>query len=155
MKNTAKLSNCRNYRYALWRTWDTTKPYVLFIGLNPSTADESSDDPTLTRCINFAKAWGYGGVCMANLFAFRATEPKNMKSQNDPVGSENNKWLVNLADESGIVIAAWGNDGSFLSRSKQVKALIPNLHYLKMNKSGEPAHPLYLKANLTPQVWGI
>ncbi|GHX72979.1 hypothetical protein VCSRO16_3593 [Vibrio cholerae] len=73
MKNTAELSKCRKYRYALWRTWDSDKPFAMFIGLNPSTADEKNDDPTLRRCINFAKSWGYGGVCMANLFAFRAT----------------------------------------------------------------------------------
>ena len=150
MKNTAKLSNCRRYRYALWRTWDDSKPYVLFVGLNPSTADETSDDPTLTRCVNYAKAWGYGGVCMANLFAFRATEPLDMKASKDPIGTENNEWLKKLADEVAIVVAAWGNDGSYLGRSIQVKNLIPNMYCLKLNKTGEPAHPLYLAAKLHP-----
>ena len=89
MKTDAKLSECRKYRYALWRTWDETKPHVMIIGLNPSTADETKDDPTITRCINFAKSWGYGGVCMANLFAYRATEPTVMKGSTDPVGTEN------------------------------------------------------------------
>ena len=120
----------------------------MFVGLNPSTADEKNDDPTLTRCINYAKSWGYGGVCMANLFAFRATEPSVMKSAKDPVGSQNNEWLKSLASEAGLVVAAWGNDGSYLGRSKQVIALLPNIYCLKMNKSGEPAHPLYLKADL-------
>ncbi len=150
MKNTAKLSDCRQYRYALWRTWDQSKPCVMFIGLNPSTADETTDDPTLTRCINYAKSWGYGGVCMANLFAFRATEPAVMKATLDPVGVENDRWLVTLAENSGIVIAAWGNDGSFLNRAQHVTSLLPNLYCLKMNKSGEPAHPLYQKARLKP-----
>jgi hypothetical protein len=124
----------------------------MFVGLNPSTADETSDDPTLTRCINFAKSWGYGGVCMANLFAFRATEPSVMKASDDPTGTENNKWLKKLAKDAALVVAAWGNDGSYLERSEQVKELLPNLYCLKLNKSGEPAHPLYQAAKLKPMV---
>jgi hypothetical protein len=122
----------------------------MFVGLNPSTADEMSDDPTLTRCINFAKSWGYGGVCMANLFAFRATEPSDMKASDDPIGTENNTWLKKLAKDAALVVAAWGNDGSYLERSEQVKKLLPNLYCLKLNKSGEPAHPLYQAAKLKP-----
>ena len=150
MKKGAQLSACRKYRYALWRTWDETKPQVMIIGLNPSTADETKDDPTIIRCINFAKAWGYGGVCMANLFAFRATAPSDMKASSDPVGTENDVWLTQLSKESGIVVAAWGNDGSYLKRSDTVRKTLSHLHYIKMNKSGEPAHPLYLKGDLTP-----
>lgn len=151
MKNTAKLSKCRQYRYALWRTWDDSKPFVLFVGLNPSTADETTDDATLTRCINFAKTWGYGGACMANLFAFRATQPSDMKLANEPIGKDNDTWLRKLSNDAGIVVAAWGNDGAYLDRSTDAKKLLSNVHYLKMNKSGEPAHPLYLSAKLTPQ----
>lgn len=120
------------------------------IGLNPSTADEVEDDPTLIRCINFAKSWGYGGVCMTNLFAYRATDPNDMKAAADPVGASNNRWLTRLAKEAGIVVAAWGNDGDYLNRASQIKNKIPNLYCLKMNKSGEPAHPLYLRAELKP-----
>ena len=122
----------------------------MFVGLNPSTADETTDDPTLTRCINYAKSWGYGGVCMANLFAFRATEPVDMKATENPIGAENDKWLKKLAKDAGLVVAAWGNDGSYLGRSKQVIKLIPGLHCIKLNKSGEPAHPLYQAAKLQP-----
>jgi hypothetical protein len=122
----------------------------MFIGLNPSTADEITDDPTLTRCINYAKSWGYGGVCMVNLFAYRATAPSDMKAASDPIGSENNKWIKNLANEAGLVVAAWGNDGSYLGRSRQVRRIIPDLSCLKINKSGEPAHPLYQAAKLKP-----
>jgi len=154
LKADAKLSDCRNYRFALWRTWDDSKPFAMIIGLNPSTADEVNDDPTLTRCINFAKSWGYGGVCMTNLFAYRATDPKDMKAQRDPIGVENDMWLTKLANDAGIVVAAWGNDGSYLNRSNMVVEMLPNLHYLKMNKSGEPAHPLYLKADLIPVLMG-
>jgi len=155
MKKNAKLSHCRKYRFALWRTWDESKPFAMFIGLNPSTADETQDDPTLIRCINFAKAWGYGGVCMANLFAYRTASPSEMKKQQSPIGKENDKWITELTNKAGIVIAAWGNDGAYLNRSKQVKMHIKNLHYLKLNKSGEPAHPLYLKADLKPIHWKI
>ncbi|MFT5930149.1 MAG: hypothetical protein ACI9GE_000334 [Oceanospirillaceae bacterium] len=150
LKMDAKLSSCRRYRYALWRTWDDSKPYVMIVGLNPSTADETQDDPTLIRCINFAKAWGYGGVCMANLFAFRATAPNDMKVSSDPVGLENDRWLAKLSKDAGIVVAAWGNDGGHLGRSSKVKAMLPNLHCMKINKSGEPSHPLYLKSDLVP-----
>jgi len=150
LKTDAKLSECRKYRFALWRTWNEEKPYVMIIGLNPSTADEIENDPTITRCINFAKSWGFGGICMVNLFAYRATSPSEMMSSNDPVGAENDKWLTMLAKDAGIVVAAWGNDGTHLDRSSKIKKLLPNLHYIKMNKSGEPAHPLYLKADLRP-----
>ncbi|MGB1140967.1 MAG: DUF1643 domain-containing protein [Halioglobus sp.] len=150
MKNTASLSRCRRYRFALWRTWDDTMPYAMFIGLNPSTADETTDDPTLVRCMNFARTWGYGGVCMANLFAFRATDPLDMKAAEDPVGRRNNHWLKKLAADAGIVIAAWGNDGAYMDRAERVKALVPDLYCLKMNRTGQPAHPLYQPATRRP-----
>lgn len=150
MKTDAKLSACRKYRFALWRTWDEEKPYVMIIGLNPSTADETEGDPTITRCINFAKSWGYGGVCMVNLFAYRATAPSDMMASTDPVGAGNDIWLSKLAKDAGIVVAAWGNDGSYLGRSSEIKNILPNLHCIRMNKSGEPAHPLYLKSELKP-----
>jgi len=150
LKNTAKLSRCRQYRYALWRTWDNRKSYVMFIGLNPSTADESTDDPTLIRCMNFAKSWGYGGVCIANLFAYRATDPADMKAAENPIGSQNNKWLKILAEDAGLIVAAWGNDGAYLGRSDQVKKRLKDVHCLKMNKSGEAAHHLYQRADVRP-----
>lgn len=152
MKSGAKLSKCRKYRYALWRIWDESKPTVMIIGLNPSTANETEDDPTLRRCINFSKSWGYGGVYMANLFAYRAMDPVVMKAAKNPIGNENDKWLKKLADQAHIVVAAWGNDGCFLNRSKNVRIMFPDLYCIKNNKSGEPAHPLYLKANLKPHL---
>ena len=90
----AVFSPCRTYRYALSRVWAADKPYALFIGLNPSTADETLDDPTIRRCIDFAKRWGYGGLVMANLFAYRATNPSEMKAATDPVGVANDEWLI-------------------------------------------------------------
>jgi len=155
MKTDAELSQCRKYRYALWRTWDDSKPYVMFIGLNPSTADETEDDPTIRRCINFSKDWGFGGLCMVNLFAFRATSPNDMMSSNDPVGSENDKWIEKLSINAGVIIAAWGNHGAFLGRSKTVVGMLPSIKCLKINKSGEPAHPLYQPRSAQPIGFGI
>ena len=150
MKKSAVLSSCRKYRYELWRTWDDSKPYAMFIGLNPSTADETEDDPTIRRCINFANSWGYGGLCMVNLFAYRATQPEDMKRASHPIGNKNDETLTLLAKNAGVIVGAWGNDGVFLNRSEDVRALIPELSVLKVNKSGEPAHPLYLKSTLIP-----
>lgn len=151
--NGAELSSCRRYRYALWRTWDDTRPRVMFIGLNPSTADETADDPTLRRTMDFARRWGFGGVGNGNLFAFRATNPKDMMAAEDPVGPENDAWLRRLAEEAGLVVAAWGNGGPFLDRSGVVRRLLPDLHVLKLNASGEPAHPLYQRKTTMPKPW--
>ncbi len=148
--NTAHLSPCRRYRYALWRSWDDSLPRVMFVGLNPSTADESLNDPTLVRCMNFARSWGYGGVTMANLFALRSTDPRYLRSCADPIGKQNNRWLKKLASEAGLIVAAWGNDGKLFERSTQVRKLLAELHCLAVNKSGEPAHPLYQKASCKP-----
>jgi hypothetical protein len=153
--NTAAFSPCRRYRYALWRSWDSARPRVLFIGLNPSTADERSDDPTLRRCMRFARDWGYGGMCTGNLFAFRATEPKAMLSAADPVGPKNDAWLRRLADEAALVVAAWGNHGAYRSRSTVVRGLLGELHCLAVNQSGEPAHPLYQPAHRRPRPFQV
>jgi hypothetical protein len=146
------FSRDRKYRYALHREWDKNKPFVMFIGLNPSIADETDNDRTLNRCIRFAKSWDYGGLYMTNLFAFVTPYPDEMKATADPVGKENDGWLSRIAGEASIVIAAWGNDGVYLDRSSHVRSLLSNVHCLKLNKSGEPAHPLYLKATLKPQL---
>mgnify|MGYP000036960742 FL=1 len=150
MNKDAKFSSCRTYRYTLWRVWDDSKPYAMFIGLNPSTADETDDDPTIRRCVGFAKNLGYGGLCMANLFAYRATDPSVMMSARDPVGPENDEWLGRLSSNAGIIIAAWGNNGKFLGRSKAVLCFIKNVQCLKVNNSGEPSHPLYIPADTIP-----
>ena len=148
MEKGAMLSDCNKYRYSLWRIWDKEKPIFTFIGLNPSTADHIEDDRTITRCINFAKSWGGGGIYMANLFAYRATNPQEMMSQEDPIGPDNDAYLNQLATESQKLIACWGNDGAFNERSTFVKQLLKDkLYYLKLNKSGEPGHPLYIHSS--------
>ncbi len=150
MQKQAWFSACHSYRYALSRIWDTTQPYALFIGLNPSTADATTDDPTLRRCQAFARNWGYGGLYMANLFAYRATKPEDMKSALDPIGRENNSWIIQLTQKAGIIVAAWGNDGAFQDRGRKVLNILPTVYCLKINRSGQPAHPLYQKASTQP-----
>ena len=149
MKKDAILSEDRKYRYILSRIWDETKPTVLFIGLNPSTADENTDDPTIRRCINFAKSWGYGGIFMANLFAFRSTNPQGLYAEQDPVGSANDFYIKEYSDKSKLTIACWGNHGNFINRSEEVCKLVNSLYCLDINKSGKPKHPLYVKPNAT------
>ena len=120
----------------------------MFIGLNPSTADEEVDDPTIRKCSGYAQNWGYGGFMMVNLFAYRTTLPSNLKKVKYPVGSKNDKYIVILSKKADITVAAWGNNGNLYSRDKKVLSLVPNLMCLKVNKSGQPAHPLYLKKDL-------
>jgi hypothetical protein len=151
-KRETILSPCRRYRYTLWREFGGQggDGYAMFIGLNPSTADEVNDDPTIRRCIAFAKYWGYGALCMANLFAFRATEPVDMFAAVDPVGPENDSYLMKLAQDAGVVVAAWGTNGTHMARDRVVRDLLPNLHCLRKTQAGHPGHPLYLPGDLRP-----
>jgi hypothetical protein len=153
MKCSADFSPCRRYRYALWRTWGGLAGYAMFVGLNPSTADETKDDPTIRRCIAFAKDWGYSGLCMTNLFAFRATKPAHMMDADDPVGSDNDRWLSDAASQAAVVVAAWGVHGTFAGRHDAVRQMLPHLHYLRLTKDGHPGHPLYLPKMLQPLEW--
>ncbi len=150
MKKDAKLSRCKNYRYVLSRVWDESLPYVNFIGLNPSIADAHIDDPTLRRCMAFARDWDYGGVYTTNLFAWRATDPAVMKQADDPIGPQNNRWIRKTANDAGIIIAAWGNHGSYRNRAAQVIDFLPNVFCLKVTSKQQPAHPLYMPKTQTP-----
>jgi hypothetical protein len=123
-----------------------------FLMLNPSTADEVKLDPSCTRARLYAERWGYGALVVTNLFGWRATEPDDMKAAKDPVGAGNDRAILAAAREAAIVVCAWGNHGAHLGRSSKVKALLTktNLYMLRMNGSGEPAHPLYLPAAMRP-----
>lgn len=148
MQKGAQFSDCRTYRYALWRRWREDS-HVMFIGLNPSTADETQDDPTIRRCIGFAKAWGFGGLYMLNLFAYRATSPKDLKKAANPTGPENDNYLSMYLHKEGLNIACWGNHGRYLNRAAEVISLLgeSNLSVLGMTKMGQPKHPLYIKGS--------
>tara|TARA_B110000116_G_C16653402_1_gene498363 strand:+ start:398 stop:874 length:477 start_codon:yes stop_codon:yes gene_type:complete len=150
LSSDALFSEDRIYRYALWRTWDENLPKALFIGLNPSTADEIQDDPTIRRCIRYSMDWGYGGYLMGNIFGYRSTDPYALKKIKDPIGNKNNFWLKKLHKQASITIAAWGNHGNLLNRGKEVETLIDDLYCLRLTKEGNPWHPLYLPAKLEP-----
>ena len=154
----AVFSSCRRWRYLLWRRWDASMPVANFLMLNPSTADEVKLDPTCSRARDYAERWGYGALIVTNIFSFRNTNPEKMKAAKDPIGPGNDAAIVKAARESAIVVCAWGNHGAFNERSKQVlKKLKENkieLHALRINANGEPAHPLYLPGKLKPISWG-
>ena len=145
LQRGANFSRCRQYRYALWRHWGPGDDFLLLIGLNPSTADHRQDDPTIRRCMGFARDWGYSGLCVAN--------PDDLFAAGDPVGPKNDLWLRKLAHQADLVVAAWGNHGRFMDRASAVSAQLPAMHCIRLNGSGEPAHPLYLPKHLTAQPW--
>ena len=146
----AHFSRCRRYRYSLQRSWEAGAGSVCFIGLNPSTADHRKDDPTIRRCVGFANDWGFAGMEIVNLFAFRATLPKDLKAAPDPIGPRNGAWLKRAIARNDLAIACWGNDGEFLQQAAKCLKRFPQLHCIRLNKSEHPAHPLYLPARLTP-----
>ncbi len=148
----AIISECRRYRYALWRRW-AEGSQVLFVMLNPSTANESIDDPTIRRCVGFAKSWGFGSLAVGNLFALRATDPSELTRNDDPVGPENDEHILGLMAQCDLVIAAWGCKGSYRKRNRVVRDFWPNWHILDSTKDGHPKHPLYLPAALKPMPW--
>ncbi len=147
IKRNAELSVCGKYRYRLSRIWDDKKPLVLFIMLNPSTADAEQDDPTIRRCIAFAKNWGYGGFMTGNLFAFRSASPEKLYRKKDPAGELNDRSLLEMAAQCERVVFAWGEHGSLHQAHQRVRALFPDAWCLGKNKSGQPKHPLYIRAD--------
>lgn len=153
----ARFSACRRWRTLLWRSWDANRPVANFLMLNPSTADETVLDPTCARARDYAQRWGYGALLVTNLFAWRATDPRAMRGAADPVGAGNDGAILRAAREARLVVCAWGNHGAHLGRSAHVRGLLRAagiaLHVLRVNGNGEPAHPLYLPARLTPQRW--
>jgi hypothetical protein len=151
MDNDAIFSKDGLHRYWLSRTIAHSGKKVAFIGLNPSTADASQNDPAILRCINFAKQWDASTLIVVNLFAYRSTNPRFLKDAVDPVGSENDAWLKKAVMKSDIVIAAWGNRGTFNQRDEVVRKMFPNqLYTLRLTKRGMPSHPLYLPSAVTP-----
>lgn len=140
-----------DYRYALKRTWDESLPNLMYIGLNPSIADATIDDPTVKKCIAYAKHLGFGRISIGNLFAYICTEPAGMKEAKDPIGPENNEWLKRLANDSKLIIAMWGNHGKFMDRDKKVIELGLELYCLKTTQKQQPHHILYLPYGLKPE----
>ena len=155
MQRSACIDDTEAYRYKLSRIWNSDKPMVMFIMLNPSTADADVDDPTIRRCIGFARSWGYGGLWVGNLFALRSSHPGDLLLADDPVGSQNNAALKSMADRSDQVVVAWGSFAAkFPAQEAQVREMFRlRLYCLATTKDGHPRHPLYLKGDLTPIVY--
>ncbi len=147
----AVFSPCKLYRYTLWRRWSESlwapheERLVAFIGLNPSTATETKNDPTIRRLINFAKRDGFDGMVMLNLFAWRSTDPNEMKRAEYPVGLENDAAIREIAAQVDRVVACWGNHGKHANRSAAVIEMLAGIDLLCFgaNANGEPVHPLY------------
>ena len=155
---SAYLSEDRTYRYSLTRDVAplTGQGTVSFIGLNPSTADETQDDPTIRRCIDFARRWGFARLKMLNLYAYRATNPHELWDVVDAVGPENDCTIAKVVGGSDLVICAWGccpflYARPTINRPRDVLALIAAPHCLGSTKAGYPRHPLYLRADTLPQ----
>jgi hypothetical protein len=153
-RGDAIISKCGTYRYLLQRFWDAHLESLNFVMLNPSTADASLDDPTIRRCLGFARTLGFGSLEVTNLFGLRSTDPKALRGHADPIGPENDEQIVSSATVCQLTICAWGAHGSYLNRANRVLDLLRKAgiapHVLAVTKDGQPKHPLYLKADLQP-----
>jgi len=156
--STAIYSPDLRYRYSLTRDWGLGQR-VLFVMLNPSTATEVQNDPTVERCERRARALGFGGFAVANIFAFRATDPRIMRAEPDPVGPANNATIRDLAAQYDCVVCAWGGHGSHLQRGRDVEAMLRSsgraLFHLGLTQAGEPKHPLYIGYSVQPEPWPV
>lgn len=152
----AVYSDCERYRYLLTRTWHDG-PKALFIMLNPSTATEMQNDPTVERCERRARALGFGAFRVTNIFAFRATDPRVMRAEPDPVGPENDAAILKSLGWADAVVCAWGNHGLHMNRGAVVESMLrgagARLTHLGLTGQGQPRHPLYVAYDQKPQPW--
>lgn len=153
----AVYSPCERYRYLLTRVWNPAGPKALFVMLNPSTATEYQNDPTVERCERRARALGFGAFRVTNIFAYRATDPKVMRAQADPVGPANDAAIRDSAPWADRIICAWGSHGAHLDRGRRVEALLREtgrpLWHLGLTQAGQPKHPLYIGYERQPEPW--
>ena len=149
----AQFDLTRRYRFSLHRVWQPELQLATFVMLNPSTADHLKNDPTITRCINLARFWGFGGINVVNLFAYRTSSPAHLRKIARPVGKENDRHIESNAFDAAKVILAWGNHGSWLARNEEVLELLSDfdLWCIGSNKSGHPKHPLYSPSDVVLQ----
>ena len=157
MERAARFDASGAYRYSLTRRWRRGAPRVAFVLLNPSTADGRRDDPTIRRCIGFARQWGFGALEVVNLFAFRATHPLLLRAAGHPIGAENDRYLRAAQRRAEKVIAAWGIHGSWHERDAEVLRLLARggtpVECLGLTKAGHPRHVLYLPRGLRPRLF--
>jgi hypothetical protein len=150
-RDGAVFSEDGAYRYALWRRLNENEKTLFIIGLNPSTADEKTNDATIRRCIGFAKSWDFGCLVVGNLFAYKTSKPASLKTTQFPVGTFNDMWLKRLHQESDMTLVAWGVHGAYLNRGNEVLSFIKDPYCLDVTKAQYPRHPLYVKADQLPQ----
>lgn len=155
--STAVYSDCENYRYLLTRIWEPEGRKALFIMLNPSTATEVQNDPTVERCERRARALGFGGFRVTNIFAWRDTDPKAMRAAAEPIGAANDATIAQSCDWADQIIAAWGAHGAHLQRGAAVETVLratgrPVFH-LGLTQAGHPKHPLYIAYTQRPERW--
>lgn len=154
---TAVLSECLRYRYRLVRDWTRgdDPDIICWVMLNPSTADARDDDPTIRRCISFSKSWGYTRLVVVNLYAYRATDPKEIGQVDDPVGKDNHHWLDHSFQFADEIVAAWGTRGH--RREDAIRQLAARynrrLKCLGTTKDGHPKHPLYVAGDTVLTAW--
>ncbi|MGH9462023.1 MAG: DUF1643 domain-containing protein [Vicinamibacteria bacterium] len=155
MKRWAEFDRDRRYRWLLVREWAPERAVCMFIMLNPSTADETTDDPTIRRCISFADRWDYGTLYVVNLFGFRAAKPEALVEAADPVGPMNDEWIRNSAPEATLIVCAWGTLGALYRRDQAVTEVLAAhpLKCLGRTRDGHPRHPLYVKSETTLEDW--
>lgn len=155
--SVAVYSDCERYRYLLTRVWAPEGKRALFVMLNPSTATEVQNDPTVERCERRARALGFGAFRVVNIFAFRATDPKEMRAVADPVGPGNDAAIRESLDWADAVICAWGAHGAHLDRGAAVAAMLRTAGctplVLGLTKGGHPQHPLYIGYDRQPVAW--
>ena len=155
-ESDAVFSACENYRYRLWRRW-SDGPSIAFLMLNPSTADAFRNDPTVERCHRRAVDMGFGALEVVNIFAFRATDPKNLKKAKAPIGPLNNEILIETARAADMTVCAWGSHGTHNARDSDVRQLLKKAnitpHILALTKFDQPRHPLYVSYSQTPVPW--
>lgn len=155
--STAVYSDCESYRYSLTRVWDPAGKRVMFVMLNPSKATEVQNDPTIERCERRARALGFGGFCATNIFALRETDPKVMRTAEDPEGPDNRTAILQGMEWADTVICAWGTHGSHRNQGPLTETLLREqgkaLHHLGLSKHGHPKHPLYIAYTQQPLLW--
>lgn len=157
MKTSATFSDCRTYRYSLTRRWGDGEIQT-WLMLNPSTADEVKNDPTVERCQRRAQQSGFGALEVVNIFALRSTDPSALYVDGiDPIGPDNDQYILDAAARSGQIVCGWGAHGALNDRGIQVAKLLHNfdLNVLALTKTGQPRHPLYIGYKITPSVWKV
>ncbi|WP_367991031.1 DUF1643 domain-containing protein [Spiribacter pallidus] len=159
MERAARMSPCAAYRYDLWRRWELRGPVLLWILLNPSTADADRDDATTVRCIRFAARWGYGAIRVVNLFGMRATDPRHLYKVQHPTGRQNDETIREALQTADGLVCAWGNNGRLNGRGLTVRDMLRRNrcepHIFGLTRLGEPTHPLYVGYSAVTHLWRI